>query len=295
MDAPPFRQIGVIGAGRAAQALAFALAPHSDAPPLLWGRSPDGLRAAVARIGCAVAAASAGEIASACDVIVIAVSDDAVAEVAADLARTVPPGIAPFACHLSGRSGAAILDPLRSGALTAAIHPAMTFTGQPQAEALRMAGARFAITGSSPQATAAARRIVAALKGVAVEISEDRRPLYHAALCHASNHLVTLIAGATDALGQAGVDDPAALLAPLVRAALDNSLDHGMAGLSGPLLRGDARTIGNHLAALGARCARTSRHAGPGRPRMALTPSPQRPRWLRGPAIPPRAKGLRTP
>src|SRR3546814_17694194 len=41
-----------------------------------------------------------------------------------------------------------------------------------------------------------------------------------------------------------------ALLAPLIRAALGNSLVHGFAGLSGPLLRGDARTIGNHLTAL---------------------------------------------
>ncbi len=41
------------------------------------------------------------------------------------------------------------------------------------------------------------------------EIPEDRRALYHAALCHASNHLVTLMSGATHALAMAGVDDPA--------------------------------------------------------------------------------------
>ncbi|WP_313738015.1 DUF2520 domain-containing protein, partial [Sphingobium yanoikuyae] len=41
-----------------------------------------------------------------------------------------------------------------------------------------------------------------------------------------------------------------ALLAPLVRAALDNSLDRGIDALSGPLLRGDRQTIGNHLTAL---------------------------------------------
>ena len=253
MDALSFRQIGIVGAGRVAQALALGLAPHSDAPPLLWGRSPDRLDAAVARIDRAVAEPSAGALARVCVVIAIAVSDDAVAGVAAALATALPRDAAPFVFHVSGRSGAAILAPLRSaGALTAAIHPAMTFTGQPQSEVARMAEARFAITGSSPPATAAARRIVAALNGVGVEIAEERRPLYHAALCHASNHLVTLIAGAAHALEQAGVDDPAALLAPLVRAALDNTLDQGMAGLSGPLLRGDARTIGDHLAALDA-------------------------------------------
>lgn len=253
MNAPPFHQIGIIGAGRVAQALALALAPHAAAPPMLWGRSPDSARTTAARIGNALAVPDADRLLAASDVIAIAVSDDALAQVAADMARMLPPGRAPFIFHVSGRSGAAILAPLRtSGALTAAIHPAMTFTGHPENEVRRMAEARFAITGSTPDATEHARHIVTLLNGIAVEIAEDRRALYHAALCHASNHLVTLIAGASRALVDAGADDPAALLAPLVRAALENSLDHAFAGLSGPLLRGDAQTIAGHLDALGA-------------------------------------------
>ncbi|MFP5432913.1 MAG: DUF2520 domain-containing protein, partial [Alphaproteobacteria bacterium] len=90
--------------------------------------------------------------------------------------------------------------------------------------------------------------------GIMVPVEEAQRALYHAALCHGANHLVTLIAGACQALAAAGVAEPSALLAPLVRAALDASLDHGMAGLSGPLLRGDDETIAKHLAALGEQC-----------------------------------------
>jgi len=248
-----YHQIGLIGAGRVAQAFALALAPHSAAPPLLWARSPDKARAAAARIGRAVAAPQVEPLLAAADLLVLAVSDDAVAAVAADLAAALPADRAPFAFHVSGRSGAAILAPLQAaGASTAAIHPAMTFTGDPPAEVRRMAQARFAITGATAAATRRATRLVARLGGIAVEIAEDRRALYHAGLCHASNHLVTLIAGAAHALAGAGVDDPAALLAPLVRAALENSLDHGFAALSGPLLRGDARTIGEHVEALAA-------------------------------------------
>src|SRR3546814_6617023 len=81
------------------------------------------------------------------------------------------------------------------GAMTAAIHPAMTFTGDPESEVGRMAGARFAITAATGEAIERARHIVAALGGIAVEIAEERRALYHAALCHASNHLVTLEIG----------------------------------------------------------------------------------------------------
>ena len=245
-----FDRPGIVGTGRVAQALARAFFPHASAPPILWGRTSENARSAAAEIG-AVCTAAVEHLTSECDVIAIAVSDDALVTVVADIASTVSAGHAPFVFHVSGRSGAAILEPLRAaGATTAAIHPAMTFTGDPEAEAQRMVGASFAVTGSSPEASRQAGHIVALLGGVAVEVAEERRSLYHAALCHASNHLVTLIAGAANGLRDAGVDNPSALLTPLVRAALENSLDRGFAGLSGPLLRGDAETVGGHLVTL---------------------------------------------
>ncbi|WP_447930904.1 Rossmann-like and DUF2520 domain-containing protein [Sphingopyxis fribergensis] len=245
-----FHRPGIVGTGRVAQALARAFAPHAAAPPLLWGRTPENALSAATQAGAEVAS-TVDRLTTECDVIAIAVSDDALAAVIAGMAARLATGHAPFFFHVSGRSGAAILEPLRAtGATTAAIHPAMTFTGDPLAETQRMAGARFAVTGATPEATRQAGHIVTLLGGIPVEIAEERRSLYHAALCHASNHLVTLIAGAANTLRDAGVDDPSALLAPLVRAALENSLDHGFAGLSGPLLRGDAQTVSGHLATI---------------------------------------------
>lgn len=254
MEGTRIEQFGVIGAGRVAQALAFGLASHSIEPPLMWGRSLEKLGAASAATGSEVAV-SLDRLASDCDVIAIAVSDDAIPSIVGDLARELVADSPTFVFHVSGRSGAAIIDPLRDrGALTAAIHPAMTFTGHPEREVAQMAQARFAVTGSSAIATEQARAIVALLGGVPIEIAEAQRTLYHAALCHASNHLVTLLTGASHALARAGVDDPASLLAPLVHAALLNSLDRGFDALSGPLLRGDERTIEGHLAALATDC-----------------------------------------
>ncbi len=245
-----FHRLGIVGTGRVARAFALALRPQLNAPPMLWGRSPAAAHSAATGVG-AVAEPDLDHLIAHCDLIAIAVADDALGEIVLRMVPAAPPRPAPFIFHVSGRSGAAILEPLaRAGAMTAAIHPAMTFTGDPEAEVGRMTGARFAVTAAPGEAVDRARRIVAALGGVAVEIAEERRALYHAALCHASNHLVTLVTGAADALRNAGVDDPEALIAPLVRAALENSLTHGFQGLSGPLLRGDARTIGGHLAAL---------------------------------------------
>lgn len=245
-----YQRVGIAGSGRVACALALALAPRSAAPVLLWGRSPDRVREAAVAVGGMTAETCADLIAS-CDLIVIAVADAALTPVAGQLAEALAPGTEPFVCHVSGGSGAAILAPLAGrGALTAAVHPAMTFTGDPEQEALRMAGARFAITAPDGEALAEARTLVALLGGIAVEIAEDRRALYHAALSHSANHLVTLMSGAAHALRTAGADEPEALLAPLVRAALENSLEHGFDALSGPLLRGDADTIRTHLAAI---------------------------------------------
>jgi predicted short-subunit dehydrogenase-like oxidoreductase (DUF2520 family) len=74
--------------------------------------------------------------------------------------------------------------------------------------------------------------------------------LYHAALAHGANHLVTLVNEALDRLRDAGVLRPEQVLAPLLQAALDNTLRHGDAALTGPIARGDAGTVAKHLATL---------------------------------------------
>ena len=250
-----YRHIGIVGTGRVACAIGHALAGHSAEPVGIWGRNPAKCQDAVISVGRAHAAAGLADIAANCDLIILAVSDDALEDVTTELAAAATGIPSSFVVHVSGRSGVAILEPLRAaGFTTAAIHPAMTFTGDPTKEVRHMVDARFAVTGSTDQANAQACAIVTLLGGIPVEISENHRALYHAALCHAANHLVTLIASSCRALAIAGADEPAALLAPLVRAALDNSLDRGMAALSGPLLRGDNETVATHLIALEQDC-----------------------------------------
>jgi predicted short-subunit dehydrogenase-like oxidoreductase (DUF2520 family) len=158
-----FRRIGIVGTGRVASAFALGLAGCSVEPVMMWGRSAERLLALTGPGG-PVAATDLAQITQLCDVIVIAVADDAIDAVVADLALSGP---APFAFHVSGRSGVAPLAPLAGqGALTAAVHPVMTFTGHPAHEVERMAGARFAVTASSDQALALAYRVVACLKGL---------------------------------------------------------------------------------------------------------------------------------
>lgn len=250
-NSPSYRRIGIVGTGRVATALALALRSESAEPLMMWGRNPAMLDAARRRIDGIAPTTDLSVLLSQCDLIAIAVADDAIAPMVAAMADLPFGDQPPFVFHVSGRSGATILELLRTkGMRTAAIHPAMTFTGDPQAEVARMKGAHFAVTGSDEAATKEALRLVGLLSGVAVPIAEAHRPLYHAALCHAANHLVTLIDGACGALTAAGVTAPLPLLVPLVRAALDNSLARGFDALSGPLLRGDSQTIADHLTAI---------------------------------------------
>ncbi|BAV66194.1 Rossmann-like and DUF2520 domain-containing protein [Sphingobium cloacae] len=252
---PRCKQLGIIGAGRAGQAFAVALAPFSEGAPLLFNRSPRRLGEALARLPRARAVERAAEIWRRCDLIVMAVADDSMNEMAKGLSFGRPGMGRPFLFHLSGRCGVGVLEPLRqAGAVTAAVHPVMTFTGDPANEARRMAGAPFGVTGGSAEAVERAMAVVKALGGKGFVIAEEMRALYHGALSHAANHLVTLMEGAARALEAAGVADPHGVLGPLARAAMENSLADGFAALSGPLLRGDRGTIGDHLEAFRQRC-----------------------------------------
>jgi predicted short-subunit dehydrogenase-like oxidoreductase (DUF2520 family) len=126
-----------------------------------------------------------------------------------------------------------------------ALHPAMTFTGT-ALDLDRLADCCFGVTAPEPL-RAVAEALVLEIGAEPVWIEEAARPLYHAALAHGANHLVTLIAQSLQALRAAGVEAPARLLGPLVTAALDNALRSGDAALTGPVARGDAGTVSEHL------------------------------------------------
>jgi predicted short-subunit dehydrogenase-like oxidoreductase (DUF2520 family) len=86
-----------------------------------------------------------------------------------------------------------------------------------------------------------------------VRLPGGARPLYHASAAFASNYLVTLLAAAARLWQPLGGSEPQALeaLLPLVRTTLDNVERTGTANaLTGPISRGDVRTVRRHLKAL---------------------------------------------
>ncbi|WP_146057310.1 Rossmann-like and DUF2520 domain-containing protein, partial [Streptomyces sp. SM14] len=151
--------------------------------------------------------------------------------------------------HTSGRYGTAVLDPARrAGALPLALHPVMTFTGT-EVDVQRLAGCSFGVT-APEELRMAAGALVIEMGGEPEWIEESARPLYHAALALGANHLVTLVAQSMEVLRDAGVTAPDRMLGPLLGAALDNALRSGDAALTGPVARGDAGTVAEHVAQL---------------------------------------------
>jgi predicted short-subunit dehydrogenase-like oxidoreductase (DUF2520 family) len=240
--------MGFVGAGKVGSVLAAQFRSAGYPVVGVSGRS-DASRLRISTLLPGVAVLDPADVAAASDILVLAVPDDALIAVAEELAASgaIRPG--QYVLHTSGRHGLDALAALtRLGARPVAFHPAMTFTGT-TVDVGR--GPVFGLTAADADRPLA-EELVVALGGVPMWVAESDRALYHAALVHGANHLVTLVAQSMDLLRVAGAGDPAAVLRPLLTAALDNVLAYGDAALTGPVVRGDVTTIRAHVDALAA-------------------------------------------
>ena len=245
---PARLRVGVIGPGRTGIALGRALARAGHEITGASAVSEASKQRARDNFPLARLTEPAQVLADA-DLVLMTVPDDVLPGLVEGLAATGAPYAGRLVAHASGAHGVRILDPAtRAGALPLALHPVMTFTGR-EDDVDRIKGVCFGVTAPDPL-RAPAEALVIEMGGEPVFIAEQDRPLYHAALAFAANHLVTLVAEAASLLGRAGADNPERMLGPLLGAALDNALRFGDAGLTGPVARGDSSTVASHLAAI---------------------------------------------
>lgn len=205
------------------------------------------------------------EVAGRAELLLLAVPDAELPALVAGLAATGAVRANTIVVHTSGANGIGVLAPLaEQGCIALAIHPAMTFAGSDE-DIDRLRGTCFGITAADEIGYAVAQSLVLEIGGEPFRVREDARTLYHAALAHSSNHVVTLMLDAVEALrtalqgqellGQELVGDTPGgiaerIIGPLARASLDNALQRGQAALTGPVARGDAAAVAGHLQAL---------------------------------------------
>lgn len=262
--APARLTVGIVSAGRVGSALGAALERAGHIVFGVSAISDASLHRARTRLPDS-RILPAEDVAARSELLIIAVPDSELAGLVSGLAAAgaVRPGT--IVVHTSGANGIGILAPLtQQGALPLAIHPAMTFTGHDE-DITRLTNACFGVTAADEIGAAIGQSLVIEMGGEPVRVAEENRALYHAALAHGSNHLVTLIVDAVEALraaltgpgllGQQVVDDAPngvaeRMLAPLASAALDNALRRGQSALTGPVARGDVDAVAAHLTAL---------------------------------------------
>jgi predicted short-subunit dehydrogenase-like oxidoreductase (DUF2520 family) len=222
-DAP---SLGIVGPGRvgAALAAAFRAAGVEVDGPVGRDRTPRG------------------------EAVLLCVPDGEIPAAAAALAAERRVGLVG---HVSGATPLRALAPAAAaGTELFSIHPLQTFTaGAPPP----LAGVGCAIAGSSEHALAVAEDLARRIGMLPFTIDDRRRASYHAAASIASNFLVTLEAAAETVAAHAGFDpaEARAALAPLVRQTVDNWAAAGpQRALTGPVARGDARTVDAQRAAV---------------------------------------------
>ena len=183
-----------------------------------------------------------------CDLLWLAVPDEAIAPVAAELAGHTH--LPPIVLHASGALSSHALHPLTArGVHTGSAHPLMTFVaGAPP----NLHDAWFALEGA-PAAVRAARRIAGRLGAHSFTIRAENKTLYHAFGAMLSPMLAAELEAASRLGLRAGisVQKLRQLMRPIVERTVQNVLSKSAAkSFSGPLARGDVRTVAAHLQAL---------------------------------------------
>ncbi|AXB45650.1 Rossmann-like and DUF2520 domain-containing protein [Amycolatopsis albispora] len=259
MDRPARLAIGVVSAGRVGSVLGAALTRAGHTVVAASGLSAASVRRAD-RLLPGVPLLPPDEVVRSADLVLLALPDDALAGMVRGLVATDSLRPGQIVVHTSGAHGVEILEPAaKAGALPLALHPVMTFTGREE-DIERMANCCVGVTATTGDDAAwnVGEALVVEMGGEPVRIPEPARPLYHAALAHGANHLVTLVADCAELLRGAGISDAERVLGPLLSAALDNVLRQGDRALTGPVARGDAGTVRSHLRVLAERAPEVS-------------------------------------
>ncbi len=249
--------VSIVGAGTLGSLFARELSGRGYPIASIINRTGRTALALAKSVKCRKASTQISDIDPRTQIILIAVSDDAVAETASRLAtlktlrhRTL------FAAHCSGVHSADALRPLRlKGATVASIHPIQTFpaarSGLPARA--KLSGIYFGVD-ADRKALPQAEALVRALGGTPVVIPAELKPLYHVACVFASNYLMVHL-GVVDEIARklslrASWSE---VFGPLIATSMGNVVKRPLAdALTGPIVRGDIATIDRHLDALAA-------------------------------------------
>ena len=243
----------IVGAGPVATALAGALRLGGVPVLGLWARRAAPARLAGSVAGVAAFSSAPPDLLLETEVVILAVRDQVITEVAQMLLGTGLINTRHVLLHCAGAASAReLLGPVADRvAGIGTLHPLSAIAdGKISMRALK--GTVFGVEGDDAGRTTAGK-LVAAISGIVLPLDGTQMASYHAAAALASNYLVAAIDAAAAVLASTGVapDKAAQALIPLAEGALRNIAAHGTTGgLTGPVRRGDLATVTRHLEAI---------------------------------------------
>ena len=245
-------RVALIGPGRLGQAVGRLLQEAGYDFRAVIGRDPQRTSQAARFIGCRQCDSCDLRRAADAELILIAVPDDHIGEVAAALRHGDALRAGTTLVHFSGIHPAAILLGAEGPKLQAlSLHPLQTFADAVMG-VKALPGSPVAIEGLE-DVLPLAETLATDMGGGPFRIEAGQKPLYHAAASVASNSLTALAATAAELMAACGfsAQEGLGLLLPLMRATLANISTLGPElALTGPIARGDVHTVAKHLKAL---------------------------------------------
>jgi predicted short-subunit dehydrogenase-like oxidoreductase (DUF2520 family) len=241
------KTLAILGAGRVGRALGRLLHDHGWRILVVAARSEATAQKAAKFVRAGEPIPGISHRALAAKTILISVPDDAIPEIAAELARIGGQQLrGKIVLHTSGACDAGALQPVRAfGAFAASMHPLQTFNG---VSVPPLEGKIFAIEGDAP-AVRVARSIARSVGGVPVNINAELKPLYHAAGAFAAGLVLALEEAGVQMLRTSGLPQREALhaLLSLSRQVLEHYEKLGPhKAWTGPLSRGDYGVVAAH-------------------------------------------------
>jgi predicted short-subunit dehydrogenase-like oxidoreductase (DUF2520 family) len=214
--------VGIIGAGRVGPVLGAALAGAGHAIVGISAVSQASRDRAEAMLP-GVPILEIPDVIRRSELVVLAVPDGELSVLVSGLAAAGVWQPGQLVLHTAPAVGVSVLAPaVAAGVIPLALHPAMSFTGT-SIDLGRLRQAYCAVTAPTP-VQPIGMALAVEMGAEPVLVAEADRPAYAEAIATATTFSRAIVGQAAALLAGIGVESPGAVLAPLVRSAVDNAL-----------------------------------------------------------------------
>ncbi|MDM4764638.1 DUF2520 domain-containing protein [Pelomonas sp. SE-A7] len=243
--------IAIIGCGRLGQTLARAFDAAGQSVSALGSRRPEQAEALASRLT-ACRALPAQDAAARASLVFLCVPDDAIRSQCEALAWRADQAVV----HCSGATDLSALEAARAaGAAVGGFHPLQIFS-DPELALQRLPGCSVGIEASSAELRQRLKDLALRLSLQPLDLKPGQRAAYHGAASYAASFLLSMLDESRQIWGETlGLTPEQTLkaLLPLARSTLEAAERRGLAGAqAGPISRGDAGVVAEHLRALDA-------------------------------------------